>query len=83
MDPGSFLTFDTDYYKNILKRRGLFTSDASLLTNATAKAGVTTLATSSDSVFFSVFAISMEKMNQIEVKTGTEGEIRKHCALVN
>lgn len=83
MDPGSFLTFDTDYYKNILKRRGLFTSDASLLTNATANKGVTTLANSDDSVFFSVFAISMEKMNQIEVKTGSEGEIRKHCALVN
>jgi peroxidase len=83
MDPGSFLTFDNDYYKNILKRRGLFTSDASLLTNATAKAGVTVLANSTDSVFFSVFAISMEKLNQIEVKTGSEGEIRKHCALVN
>ncbi|KAJ4757773.1 Peroxidase [Rhynchospora pubera] len=83
MDPGSFLTFDNDYYKNLLKRRGLFTSDAALITNATAKAGVTTLANSSDSVFFTVFAISMEKMNQIEVKTGSEGEIRKHCALVN
>lgn len=83
MDPGSFITFDTDYYKNIIKRRGLFTSDASLLMNETAKAGVTTLANASDSVFFSVFAISMEKLNQVEVKTGSEGEIRKHCALVN
>jgi len=83
MDPGSFLTFDTDYYKNLLKRRGLFTSDAALITNSTAKAGVTTLATSPESVFYRVFAISMEKMIKVQVKTGSEGEIRKNCAVVN
>ncbi|GKB42655.1 peroxidase 3-like protein, partial [Tanacetum coccineum] len=33
--------------------------------------------------FFSEFASSMVKMNQIEVKTGTSGEIRRNCAVVN
>ncbi|KAJ3679399.1 hypothetical protein LUZ60_017410 [Juncus effusus] len=83
MDPGSFLTFDTDYYKNLLKRRGLFSSDAALITDSTAKAGITTLASSAESVFARVFAISMEKMGKVQVKTGSEGEIRKHCAVVN
>ena len=31
MDPGSFKTFDEDYYKLVAQRRGLFESDAALL----------------------------------------------------
>jgi peroxidase len=34
-------------------------------------------------VFFQVFARSMVRMGAIDVKTGSEGEIRKHCAFVN
>ncbi|PKA46395.1 Peroxidase 3 [Apostasia shenzhenica] len=63
MDPGSFRTFDLGYYKLLLKRRGIFQSDAAL--------------------FFNEFGRSMEKMGRVEVKTGDEGEIRKHCAAVN
>ena len=37
MDPGSRKTFDLDYYKNVVKRRGLFQSDAALLTNSVTK----------------------------------------------
>jgi peroxidase len=38
MDPGSFRTFDLSYYKLLLKRRGLFQSDAALTTSSTTKA---------------------------------------------
>ncbi|KAK1304902.1 Peroxidase 27 [Acorus calamus] len=31
IDPGSFKTFDTSYYKLVLNMRGLFHSDAALL----------------------------------------------------
>ncbi|KAG1365356.1 hypothetical protein COCNU_12G003560 [Cocos nucifera] len=83
MDPGSFRTFDLGYYKNVLKRRGLFQSDAALITNAASKSSIINIVSSPPQVFFQVFAASMEKMNRIEVLTGSMGEIRKHCAVVN
>ncbi|XP_006656386.1 peroxidase 3-like [Oryza brachyantha] len=83
MDPGSFLTFDLSYYRGLLKRRGLFQSDAALVTDAAAKANIASVVGSPPEVFFQVFARSMVKLGMVDVKTGSEGEIRKHCALVN
>ncbi|VAI55718.1 unnamed protein product [Triticum turgidum subsp. durum] len=34
-------------------------------------------------VFFQVFAWSMARLGAVQVKTGSQGEIRKHCAVVN
>ncbi|KAJ8540007.1 hypothetical protein K7X08_026396 [Anisodus acutangulus] len=83
MDPGSFRTFDLSYYKLLLKRRGLFQSDAALTTSTTTKSYINQLVEGSLKEFYAEFAQSMEKMGRIEVKTGTAGEIRKHCAVVN
>ena len=83
MDPGSFRTFDLSYYRGVLKRRGLFQSDAALITDAASKADILSVINAPPEVFFQVFAGSIVKMGAIEVKTGSEGEIRKHCALVN
>eukprot|EP00253_Pinus_taeda_P007988 PITA_07988 len=81
MDPGSFRTFDTHYYMNLKKNRGLFHSDAALLTNNEAKAFVNEELQGPS--FFSDFATSMEKMVRIGVLTGTAGQIRGHCAFIN
>ncbi|PIA31907.1 hypothetical protein AQUCO_04700045v1 [Aquilegia coerulea] len=83
MDPGSFRTFDLSYYTLLLKRRGLFQSDAALTTDSTSKQFITQLVRGPLPVFLEEFTKSMEKMGAIGVKTGTNGEIRKHCALVN
>ncbi|XP_066370840.1 peroxidase 3-like [Miscanthus floridulus] len=83
MDPGSFLTFDLSYYRGVLKRRGLFQSDAALITDATSKADILSVVNAPPEVFFQVFARSMVRLGAIDVKTGSEGEIRKHCAFVN
>ncbi|KAJ6797556.1 peroxidase 3-like [Iris pallida] len=83
MDPGSFRTFDLGYYKLLLKRRGLFQSDAALTSDPSAKAAIRKLLDSPVEVFLKDFALSMEKMGRIQVKTGSAGEIRKHCAVVN
>lgn len=83
MDPGSRGTFDLSYYTLLLKRRGLFESDAALTTSSTTKAFIQQLVQGPLHDFLSEFASSMEKMGRINVKTGTEGEIRKVCALVN
>ncbi|XP_031131183.1 peroxidase 3-like [Ipomoea triloba] len=83
MDPGSFRTFDLSYYKLVLKRRGLFESDAALLTNPTTKSFIDKLAQGSLQDFYAEFATSVEKLGRIQVKTGSDGEIRKQCAVVN
>ncbi|XWS64089.1 hypothetical protein CRYUN_Cryun06bG0157200 [Craigia yunnanensis] len=83
MDPGSFNTFDLSYYTLLTKRRGLFQSDAALTTNSTSLVLINQLLSSPQNFFYTEFAKSMEKMGQINVKTGSEGEIRKQCAFVN
>ncbi|KAG4109021.1 hypothetical protein GLYMA_U031413v4 [Glycine max] len=82
MDPGSRDTFDLGYYKQVVKRRGLFQSDAELLTSPITRSIIASQLQSTQG-FFAEFAKSMEKMGRINVKLGSEGEIRKHCARVN
>ncbi|KAL6312497.1 hypothetical protein AAG906_032882 [Vitis piasezkii] len=55
---------------------------AKLKTNAN-KAYVKLQATTHGSTFFKDFGVSMINMGRIGVLTGTSGEIRKECALVN
>ena len=75
MDPDqSSLSFDS-------QNKGLFQSDATLLTNPQSAQMVEML--QHGRLFFVRFAQSMKKMGGIGVLTGDEGEIRKHCSLVN
>ncbi|XP_062104679.1 peroxidase 27-like [Humulus lupulus] len=83
MDPGSFKSFDNDYYTVVAKRRGLFQSDAALLNDPNTKAYVQMQANSQKPTFAKDFVVSMVKMGKIGVLTGKAGEIRKHCAFVN
>ncbi|CAN6170156.1 unnamed protein product [Urochloa humidicola] len=84
MDPGSYKTFDSSYYRQVAKRRGLFQSDAALLTDATTRDYVQRIATGKfDDVFFKDFSESMVKMGNVGVLTGAEGEIRKKCYIIN
>ncbi|RCV21382.1 hypothetical protein SETIT_4G135100v2 [Setaria italica] len=83
-DPGSYKTFDTSYYRNLAKRRGLFQSDAALLTDATTREYVQRIATGKfDDMYFEDFGESMVKMGNAGVLTGAQGEIRKKCYIVN
>lgn len=81
MDPGSDLTFDSDYFSNLKSQRGLFQSDAALLTNSQSKYIVDKQLKQAS--FFDNFKISMQRMGEIGVLCGSAGEIRKHCAFVN
>ncbi|KAJ0451658.1 putative peroxidase [Helianthus annuus] len=83
MDPGSRTTFDLSYYSLLLKRRGLFESDSALTRDSNTLALINQLLQGSLQNFLSEFAMPMEKMGRIEVKTGTSGEIRKNCAVAN
>ncbi|GMI98786.1 RARE COLD INDUCIBLE GENE 3, PEROXIDASE 3 [Hibiscus trionum] len=81
MDPGSGLTFDANYYVTVKQHKGLFQSDAALLTNQLSNHIVHQLV--DPNIFFHEFARSMVKMGAIGVLTGNAGEIRKKCYIVN
>ncbi|KQK05559.1 peroxidase 1 [Brachypodium distachyon] len=84
MDPGSFKTFDLDYFTVVAKRRGLFHSDGALLTDDFTRAYVQRHAGGAfKEEFFADFAASMIKMGNVDVLTGTQGEIRKKCSVPN
>ncbi|XP_021730996.1 peroxidase 39-like [Chenopodium quinoa] len=81
MDPGSSVSFDNHYFEILKDRKGLFVSDAALLTDDDARRFALKLL--NPKKFFDEFAKSMEKMGAIGVLTGSQGQIRKHCSLVN
>ncbi|MFS8002927.1 putative peroxidase [Helianthus anomalus] len=81
MDPKSSLTFDSDYYRALNKHKGLFVSDAALLTNRQSASVAQVL--ENPAIFFAQFARSMVKMGAVEVLTGGQGEVRKNCRVVN
>ncbi|XP_074314117.1 peroxidase 3-like [Silene latifolia] len=82
MDQGSSRIFDNHYYINLKQNKGLFATDAQLLTNRTAIKIIDKLVLS-NTRFLHEFGKSMEKLGRIDLKTGTEGEIRRKCSLVN
>ncbi|XP_015964185.1 peroxidase 72 [Arachis duranensis] len=75
--------FDNSYYKNLLTKRGLLSSDEILLTQNTVSAGLVKKYAESNDLFFEQFAKSMVKMGNITPLTGSRGEIRKNCRRVN
>ncbi|KAH9765520.1 peroxidase 24 [Citrus sinensis] len=81
MDPGSDLSFDTNYFKILTQHKGLFQSDAALLTDKGARNFVNVLLDSKR--FFMEFGLSMKRMGAIGVLTGNSGEIRKKCNVIN
>ncbi|XP_056161641.1 peroxidase 3-like [Syzygium oleosum] len=81
MDPGSSLSFDSHYYTALNQKQGLFQSDAALLTDEESSKIVDELV-DQDS-FFTEFGQSMKRMGAVEVLTGSNGEIRKKCNVIN
>lgn len=75
-------TFDNAYYKNLMQGRGVISSDQRLFTHPLTSAQVTTYAHSS-SRFTHDFVAAIQKLGSLGVLTGSEGEIRKDCSLVN
>ncbi|KAJ3689671.1 hypothetical protein LUZ61_018835 [Rhynchospora tenuis] len=82
MDPSSPNTFDTGYFNDLVDNRGLFTSDQTLMSNESTAGQVIMYANNSD-VFFSDFSNAMVKMGYMGVLTGSLGEIRTNCRVIN
>lgn len=81
MDPGSSTNFDSDYYPNLLQKKGMFSSDAALLTQEQSTDIAKELI--DQSKFLTEFAQSMKRMGAIGVLSGSAGEIRNKCSVVN
>ncbi|GAB4861293.1 hypothetical protein Ancab_036455 [Ancistrocladus abbreviatus] len=73
---------DNKYYQNLQYSRGLLTSDESLMTSASTVAIVSNFARQGE-VWANKFAGAMVRMGLIDVLTGSDGEIRKNCRLIN
>lgn len=74
--------FDNKYYVDLMNRQGLFTSDQDLYTDSRTRGIVTSFAVN-QTLFFEKFVIAMLKMGQMDVVTGTNGEIRANCSARN
>ncbi|CDP16439.1 unnamed protein product [Coffea canephora] len=82
MDIRSPNKFDNKYYVDLMNRQGLFTSDQDLYTDGRTRGLVTSFAVN-QSLFFEKFVDAMIKMGQLNVLTGTRGEIRANCSVRN
>ena len=73
---------DIKYYKNLKKHHGLLTSDQTLL-SCPSTAKIVRNNARHGAKWAKKFAAAMVKMGDIEVLTGSQGEIRKDCRFVN
>ncbi|VAH43328.1 unnamed protein product [Triticum turgidum subsp. durum] len=76
---------DSQYYRNVIDRKVLFTSDATLMTSPKTKDLVEkyTYSFFGYSIWYKHFGDAMVKMGNIEVKNSTSGQIRNKCGFVN
>ena len=82
MDPITPRIFDNQYYKNLQHGMGLFTSDQVLFTDPRSKPAVNFWAQSPSS-FQRAFISAITKLGRVGVKTGSNGNIRRDCAIFN
>lgn len=80
LNPPSPNFFDSSYYSDLLRNRGLLASDQTLTSTPATTAQVRQNAASS-AFFRGNFAAAMIKMGQIGVLTGNNGKIRSNCRL--
>ncbi|GAB4835627.1 hypothetical protein Ancab_000535 [Ancistrocladus abbreviatus] len=73
---------DNKYYQNLQNSRGLLTSDQTLMTSSSTASMVKNFARQGG-VWANRFSAAMVRMGSIEILSGTEGEIRKNCRVIN
>jgi peroxidase len=82
VDPSTPAVLDNNYYKLLSLNLGLFFSDNQLRTNATLNTSVNSFS-ANETLWKEKFVAAMVKMGNIEVLTGTQGQIRLNCSVVN
>ncbi|XP_027347811.1 peroxidase 10-like [Abrus precatorius] len=82
LDATTTLTFDNEYYRNLVSNSGLLDSDQALIGDPRTASMVYYYSTNQFS-FYNDFAASMVKLSNVGVLTGLQGQIRKKCGSVN
>ncbi|KAK1404878.1 Peroxidase [Heracleum sosnowskyi] len=75
-------SFGSDYYQNLVAKRGLLHSDQELF-NGGSQDDLVRSYSKNNRAFRNDFAAAMIKMGNISPLTGTNGEIRKNCRVPN
>ncbi|KHN00767.1 Lignin-forming anionic peroxidase [Glycine soja] len=75
-------SFDNNYFKNLIQKKGLLQSDQVLFSGGSTDSIVSEYS-KNPTTFKSDFAAAMIKMGDIEPLTGSAGMIRKICSSVN
>ena len=75
-------SFDNNYYKNLIQKKGLLHSDQ-VLFNGGSTDDIVTSYSKDKTTFYSDFASAMVKMGDITPLTGSSGQVRKVCSVVN
>lgn len=83
MDPQTPFIMDNFYYNDVVAKRGLFTSDATLLTDPNTKSSVTANSGLNLVGWQKKFAAAMIKMGDINVLTGNQGGVHANCRIAN
>lgn len=87
LDVGSQTNFDTSFFKNVNKGFGVLESDQRLMSDPSTSSYVKRYGGLISGLlgirFDLAFAISMVKMGNIGVLSGSDGEIRKVCSSFN
>ncbi|OMO99465.1 Plant peroxidase [Corchorus olitorius] len=82
MDPRTPRKFDNVYFKNLVVKKGLFTSDQVLFTDPASRQTVIDFAKNQTN-FKAAFVTAITKLGRVGVKTGKAGEIRVDCTAFN
>ncbi|CAN6466594.1 unnamed protein product [Victoria cruziana] len=82
LDPVTPNRLDNKYYVNLKYHRGLLTSDQAL-TDRADTARMVNRNVNQGSMWLRKFSAAMVRMGSIDVLTGSQGEIRKSCRVVN
>ncbi|KAK1263362.1 Peroxidase 59 [Acorus gramineus] len=88
LDVNSTNLFDNHYFNNLLNNKGLLSSDQGLFSSTTSSVASTTKSlvqsySQNGTLFFADFVSSMISMGNISPLTGSNGEVRKNCRVVN
>ncbi|CAL9247084.1 unnamed protein product [Arabidopsis halleri] len=79
------LVFDNKYYVNLKEQKGLIQSDQELFSSPNATDTIPLVRSFADGTekFFDAFVEAMNRMGNITPTTGTQGQIRLNCRVVN